>query len=115
MRHRKIKKIFGILLFVTIAIAGFGQAVLQLWNWLMPVLFHLPQISFGQALGLMGLSWILFGGMRGMGPGGRHCRGFRSEPYTDFSPEGLTPEERDHFRRKYAGRCGGRGAAVEKV
>lgn len=31
-----------------------------LWNWLMPVLFGLPPITFGQALGLFGLSRCLF-------------------------------------------------------
>jgi hypothetical protein len=32
-----------------------------LWNWLMPVLFHLPQISYLQSLGLLLLAKILFG------------------------------------------------------
>jgi hypothetical protein len=56
---------FGIL--IMIVIAGFGQAVLQLWNWLMPELFGLRPLRFWQAVGLMGLSWILFGGLRGFG------------------------------------------------
>ena len=58
------EKMFGIVLILIIVIAGFGQAVLQLWNWLMPTIFGLPAISFWQALGLLGLSWILFGGLR---------------------------------------------------
>ncbi len=31
-----------------------------LWNWLMPVLFGLPTITFWQALGLFGLTRCLF-------------------------------------------------------
>lgn len=31
-----------------------------LWNWLMPVIFKLPEIGFWQALGLNLLSGILF-------------------------------------------------------
>lgn len=31
-----------------------------LWNWLMPVIFGLPMISFWQALGLLFLSSIMF-------------------------------------------------------
>jgi hypothetical protein len=52
---------------IMIVIEGFGQAVLQLWNWLMPELFGLRPLRFWQAVGLMGLSWILFGGLRGFG------------------------------------------------
>jgi len=51
----------------------------------MPTIFGLPHIGFWQALGLMGLSWILFGGLRGMrlpGPWGR-----------------MSPETRARFRR----------------
>jgi hypothetical protein len=30
-----------------------------LWNWLMPVIFKLPEISLLQSVGLLFLSWIL--------------------------------------------------------
>jgi hypothetical protein len=68
--------------------------VLQLWNWLMPELFGLPRIRFWQAVGLMSLSWILFGGLRGFGMAlpTRHRDGWAS----------LTPEERERFRRGVA-------------
>ena len=33
---------------------------MALWNWLMPVLFGLPTITFAQAAGLLGLSYLLF-------------------------------------------------------
>ena len=46
--------------FLLIVVAGFGQAVLHLWNWLMPDLFGLRAITFWQAVGMIGLSWILF-------------------------------------------------------
>jgi len=65
MSTKWIVRIFGVLLFVGIAIAGFGQAVHQLWNLLMPDIFGLKAISFWQAVGLMALCWILFGGLRG--------------------------------------------------
>lgn len=32
----------------------------QLWNWLMPLLFGLKQITFWQAFGLLCLSGLLF-------------------------------------------------------
>jgi len=34
--------------------------LMLLWNWLMPVIFGLPEITFFQAMGLMMLSSILF-------------------------------------------------------
>jgi hypothetical protein len=79
-----------VLLWTTIAVAGFGSAVWQLWNLLMPHLFGLPSIGFWQAVGLMALSWLLFGGWRGAGgftgrrpSGGRHA---------------MTEQERERFR-----------------
>src|SRR4029450_3619651 len=93
--EKVIAKAFEVVLLITIAIAGFGQAVLQLWNWLMPELFGLRPLRFWQAVGLMGLSWILFGGLRGFG--------MIAGPPARFSAQDswarLAPEERERFRR----------------
>lgn len=40
-----------------------GFPIKWLWNWLMPVLFGLPEISFWMALGIALLVSILFGGV----------------------------------------------------
>ena len=90
MKHRVEVNAFKVLIFIVIVVAGFGSAVLYLWNWLMPEIFGLPAIGFWQALGLLGLSWLLFGGPRGFfgphGPtGGGHLRH-------------MSPEERERFR-----------------
>jgi len=59
--------ILGMLLFMTIG----GWAVELLWNWLLPPLFGWRQITFWQALGLLALCRILFGGFgRGGGYSG---------------------------------------------
>jgi hypothetical protein len=34
----------------------FGVAAMLLWNWLMPVIFRLPTITFWQAYGLL---WLI--------------------------------------------------------
>ena len=49
-----------------------GLVVQWLWNWLLPDIFGLRQITFWQALGLLALCRILFGSF---GRGGRHHRG----------------------------------------
>src|SRR5262245_60195184 len=86
--------IVRILVVLVIVVAVFGQVVLQLWNWLMPKIFGLPAITFWQAVGLMVLSWLLFGGFRG-------GRSLRRGPRPSWRQrwESLTPEERERFRR----------------
>ena len=61
-------KVVGGLAFALIAFAiivGFslivGFPVMWLWNWLMPALFHLPLVTFWQAVGLMILGHLLVG------------------------------------------------------
>lgn len=53
-------------LFIPVAIlavtALFALCVMLLWNWLLPVLFGLPIITFWQSLGLLLLCKLLFGG-----------------------------------------------------
>ena len=54
--------IIGLVLFAAFFIAVFGTAVHLLWNGLMPQLFGLPHLGFWQGVGLLTLSWLLFGG-----------------------------------------------------
>ena len=81
------------------------QAVHYLWNRLMPILFHLPAITFWQAVGLLALSWLLFGGWRGFGGRGWGSRGpWRRRMQERW--EQMTPEEREKMRAGMRGRCG---------
>ena len=101
-------KTLQILILLLILVAGFGQAVLQLWNWLMPAIFGLPAIGFWQAVGLMALCWILFGGLRG----GRTFR--RGWQHTwEGRWQRMTPEERERFRKGLEGRCEPPGPGTE--
>ena len=45
---------------VAIVIVLLGYPLMLLWNWLMPIIFGLPEITFWQAIGLNFLSTILF-------------------------------------------------------
>jgi hypothetical protein len=85
-----------------LAVFVFGVAVYLLWNWLMPALFHLPAIHYWQAVGLLFLSWILFGGRRGLrgGPWGHRGR-WRRRMWERWQQ--MTPEEREKFRRGMRG------------
>lgn len=52
--------LFIILFFVAVTV--FGYVVMGLWNWLIPTLFGGPIITFWQAMGILVLAKILFGG-----------------------------------------------------
>jgi hypothetical protein len=100
MRHFKLRKVAG---FILLAIAGvfiFGNIVMLLWNALLPVLFHFPLISFWQALGLLLLSKILFGGFRG----GHRFQGRRDGLRQAW--KNMPPEEREKFKHEWSDRCG---------
>lgn len=69
LRSKNPAVIVGTIIFIAILavlfITLFGYALMYLWNWLMPLIFGLPVITFWQALGLCLLSKILFGGFGG--------------------------------------------------
>ena len=85
-----------------------GQLVRLLWNWLLPPLFGWPQITFWQALGLLILCRILFGGWTGGGRGygmrGRMRERMRERMAERW--EHMTPEEREKCRERMRDRWG---------
>jgi hypothetical protein len=98
--------IVGMVLFAFIG----GEVVKLLWNWLLPPLFGWRLLTFWQALGLLALCRILFGGLgghRGPGPGFRRHR-FRG-------CRNMTPEEREKFRKAMEEGYGFGSSAGEKA
>lgn len=89
--------ILGILLFGFVG----GEVVRLLWNWLAPTLFGWRQITFWQALGLLALCRILFGGSGFRGSGRSDYRRRMAERW-----ERMTPEERERLRQSWRGRWG---------
>jgi hypothetical protein len=55
-----IESIATFLGLIAIVIVILGYPVMLLWNWLMPELFRLSEITFWQAIGLNILCTILF-------------------------------------------------------
>ena len=87
--------------FAALFLAVFGYVVMRLWNWLMPALFGWHLIGFWQAVGVLVLSKILFGGFRG-----RPGRSGYGQRRMIERWEQMTPEEREKFRQGWRGRCG---------
>ena len=91
-----------------IAIAAtlfFTWVVMALWNAILPAVLGVKAISFLQALGILVLSKILFGGFRG---GWRGDRGHQWKNQMKQKWETMTPEERDKFKSEWKNRCGSR-------
>jgi hypothetical protein len=89
--------ILGIAAFVAVG----GGIVQVLWNWLLPSLFGWRTITFWQALGLLVLCRILFGGHGLRSSAGANVRRRMAERW-----ERMTPEERERVRQGLRARCG---------
>lgn len=89
--------------FALIAVAIASFIVMSLWNALMPNIFAVKAITFWQALGLLVLSKLLFGGFRPYGGAGRHWKRRMAERW-----EQMTPEEREKFKDGLRYGCTGR-------
>ncbi len=111
MRHavRWSVKGIAVLAAVIAVLALLALAVMLLWNSLVPELFHGPSLQYWQALGLLLLSRILFGGLRGRGWHGHWRQRMWRERW-----ENMTPEERARLREHFQRRCGGRGAPADE-
>jgi Ca2+/H+ antiporter, TMEM165/GDT1 family len=99
-RHRFIPAV------AIIGIALFGWIVMLLWNELLPELFGFAQIGYWQAVGLLILSKILFGGLHFGHKGHRHHDKYREAQDIDFRDRflNLTPEEKEKFKREWCER-----------
>jgi hypothetical protein len=84
-----------------LAVALFGYVTMSLWNWLMPMLFGLRTVTFWQAIGLLLLSKLLFGGFHGRGGRRREWKRDMAERW-----EKMSPEEREKMRAGMRGRWG---------
>lgn len=100
MKPRRASRILKVVGIAIVAMGVFGLIVMSLWNWLLPMLFGLPRITFWQAWGVLLLSRILFGSMSG----GRPDRRWRARLIDRW--EQMTPEEREKFRERLRHRWG---------
>lgn len=97
-------KCLKIALLAGVGIAALGWVVMLLWNWLMPALFAgAARVDYLQALGILLLSKILFGGLRG------GCHGHWKARQQRW--ESMTPEEREQLKGRFKSRWASCGAA----
>ena len=95
------KKLLLIPIFIA-AIFVFAAIVMGLWNAILPAVIGVKTITLWQALGILLLSKILFGGFRG-GCGGGYKNTRWKQMQEKFSA--MTPEERENFKSEWKNRC----------
>ena len=89
------------LLVVSAFVAAGGAVVMALWNAVLPRVADVRALNYPQALGLLVLCRILFGGFgRGGGWGGGHRGAHWREKW-----KGMSDEERMRFREEWKARC----------
>ncbi|MGL1893094.1 MAG: hypothetical protein OCD02_15785 [Spirochaetaceae bacterium] len=92
----KVIIVIGFIILGISLLAGFGLVVMLLWNWLVPEIFGLKQLSFLEAWGLFILCSILFKGVKFGDEGSRKERKRKKQLRTylnrDESSENLVAE-----------------------
>lgn len=98
MKNRK----FLFILIIPLIIAGVSAVVMLLWNAILPDLTGVGSLSFWQALGLLILCKILFGGF------GKGCHGRKKHgPSRHFRNKwrNMNEEERQKLKEEWKKRC----------
>ncbi|WP_207218281.1 hypothetical protein [Hymenobacter persicinus] len=103
-------RVLKFILLGVLFVAAMGYVTMSLWNWLVPVLFHGPVITFWQTLGLLLLTRLLTGFRGGGGRPGfsrkwqQHKNDWKQRMESRLA--GMTPEEQEKFRQKMRASCG---------
>src|SRR5438876_8998161 len=104
-RRFRAGRIIFIILIAAVAILVFGGVVMLLWNNVLAQVTNVHTITFLQALGILVLSKILFGGFRGAWGGKRYY--WKQRMMSKWN--NMTSDEREKFKQEWQKRCGGWG------
>lgn len=104
------RRVLGFLLVIAAFAAAGGAVVMVLWNAVLPKVVTVQTLTYPQALGLLALCRILFGGFGGRGSG-RPWGGHRGAHWRD-KWKGMSDEERMRFREEWKARCAARTRGV---
>lgn len=100
IRNNRRRKPF--FLFIIAGIFILGAVVMLLWNAILPDVLGVSNVNYWQALGLLALSRILFGGFK-FGPRRNH-RGFGNPRFKEKFMN-MSREERINFKNEWKERC----------
>lgn len=107
MKQFGILKGLGFAVLGAAAVTAFGFIVMSLWNWVVPAVTGFHSVTWLQAVALLILSRILFGGLH------RHHGGWHWRHRLRDRWQHMTPEEREKLRDHFGAhhRCGPRDEA----
>lgn len=104
--HFRPRKLLFIIPIVILVFLGFSAVVMLLWNNVLAAVVSVKLLSYPQAMGILVLSKILFGGFKGRGGFGGPGAMWRYKMHEKW--ESMTPEEREKFKAEWKNRCVGR-------
>ena len=103
MKKFWIERVIGFTMLALAATALLSFVVMNLWNCVLVAVLGVKIISFWQALGILVLSKILFGGFK-KGGCGHHRHGEWREKMR-AKCEQMSPEEREQFKEQWRNKC----------
>jgi hypothetical protein len=104
--RRKGAHVAKFLVLGVVFVGAVGFATMQLWNCLIPELFHGPVISFWQALGLLLLGKLLFGWHNHHNSwNDKWGRGGDWKAKMREKMAHMTPEEQERMKEAFRNRC----------
>ena len=103
-RRSRFGKAVMILFFCAAFVTVFSFIVMSLWNAILPAVLGVKAITFWQAMGILVLSKILFGGFGGWGNKREHFKNkWKQRMQEKWSS--MSPEERQKFVNIWKSRC----------
>ncbi|NVO18648.1 MAG: hypothetical protein HXX13_03060 [Bacteroidetes bacterium] len=109
--HKHYKRRYWFFLLIPVFLFSAAWIVMLLWNAILPEVVHAGLITYWQALGLLVLSRILFGGFghhRGHSPHTFHKARELRQKWAQMSDE-----EKQKFKEEFKNRCEHRPSAGE--
>ncbi|MCU7613952.1 hypothetical protein N0B16_05840 [Chryseobacterium sp. GMJ5] len=103
--NNKYKKSWALLfLCPPLILLAVALIVMWLWNSILPDVLSVKAITYWQAMGILVLSKILFGGFHGkFGQGMRDMK----EKHLKHKMEAMSPEEKEKFKEIWRQKCSG--------
>ena len=107
-QHKNFRRPRGRFLFVLfgpLLLLLMGAVVMLLWNAILPQLLAVNRIAYWQAVGLLLLCRILFGGLGFMGRSRGNFGGPASGMHWRNKWHNMTDEEKANFKNEWRRRC----------
>lgn len=100
---KRCNKVFCLLVIIPIVLFGLSAIVMLLWNAVVPEVTGFKSLSYWQAMGLLVLCKILFGGFRG---GMQRWKHHEMDSHAKSSEQCNSQEKfKQMFRSKYESMC----------